>query len=82
MKQGKNKTNCIYIKGNMEERYKRNHFSGNMINVFKGHQHLLSNFWAKSKLPGEDLEKYGRCIFLLAKAEPPICFLGFFYNLI
>lgn len=59
----------------MEERYKRNHFSGYMINVYKGHQHLLSNFWAKSKLPGEDLEKYGRCIFLLAKTEPPICFL-------
>lgn len=50
----------------MEERYKRNHFSGYMINV--------------SKLPGEDLEKYGRCIFLLAKTEPPICFLVFFYN--
>lgn len=59
----------------MEERYKRNHFSGYMINVYKGHQHLLSNFWAKSKLPGEDLEKYGRCIFLLAKTEPSICFL-------
>lgn len=66
----------------MEERYKRNHFSGYMINVYKGHQHLLSNFSAKSKLPGEYLEKYGICIFLLAKTEPPICFFGFFYNLI
>lgn len=37
MKKGKNKINCIYIKGNMEERYKRNYFFGNVINVYKGY---------------------------------------------